>query len=47
MPIISARDNKNERWKKKGKRKRQKRNKGVTQAMVEVWELNDFFGRLS
>ena len=31
----------------KEKKKRQKRNKGVTQAIVKVLELNDFVVRLS
>ena len=29
------------------KQQRQKRNKGVTEAIVIVWELNDFVARLS
>ena len=40
MLIISVRDNKNNRWKRRQKTKKEK-NKGVTQAIVKVWELND------
>ena len=39
MPIISVRDNENKRWKRKARNKDRKE-KGLTQAMVKVWELN-------
>ena len=41
MLIITARDNKNHRWKRKTKKKKAKtgKNKGVTQATVKVWKL--------
>ena len=45
MPIISVRDNENNGWKRK--EKKTERNKGVTQAIVTVWELHDFFVGLS
>ena len=46
MPMISVRDNKNSRWKRKEKTKT-KRNKGVAQTIVKVWELTDFVVRLN
>ena len=48
MPIISVRDNENNRSKKKNKtnKQRQKRTKG-TGAIVKGWELNDFVVHLS
>ena len=48
MPIISVRDNENNRSKKKNKtnKQRQKRTKG-TRAIVKGWELNDFVVHLS
>ena len=50
MPIISARDNDNNRWKrnakKKPKKQRPKRTRG-TKAIVKEWELHDFVVRLS
>ena len=45
MVIISARANENNRWKRQLKTKTE-RKKGVTQAIVKVWELNDFAVRL-
>ena len=45
LSIISVRDNKNNKWKRKIKSKPE-RNKEVTQAIVKVWELNDFVVRL-
>ena len=54
MLVISTRDNERNRWKRKAKiKKKQKkekttkktktdRNTGVMQAIVKVWELNDF-----
>ena len=43
MPIISVRDNENNRWKRNAnkKKQRQKRTRG-TKAIVKGWELNDF-----
>ena len=48
MPIISVRDNENNRSKKKNKtnKQRQKRTRG-TGAIVKGWELNDFVVHLS
>ena len=46
MLITSARDNKNNRWKKKRKTNIEKKN-GVAQTIVKVWELHDFVVRLS
>ena len=42
MLIISARDNENNRWKRKAVKTKTERNKGVTQALWKVWELSDF-----
>ena len=42
MLIISARDNKNNGWKRNATKKKTERNKGVTQAIVKVWDLNYF-----
>ena len=48
MLIISARDNENNGWKRNvTKNTKTERNKGVTQAIVKVWNLNDFVVRLS
>ena len=47
MPIINVRDYENNRWKRKAKRTKTERSKGVTQAIVKVWELNGFVARLS
>ena len=57
MPIISVRDNENNRWKKNAKKKQQQQNKSKTnknrkeeqrtEAMVEGWELNYFVVHLS
>ena len=49
MPIISVRDNGNNRWKRDKKKKQQKNkenNKGA-KAIVKGWELNDFVVCLS
>ena len=48
MPIISVRDNENNRWKRNAeeKKQRQKRTRG-TKARVKGWQLNDFVVRLS
>ena len=46
MSIIRVRDNKNNRGKRKGKIKDRKK-KGVAEAIVIVCELNDFVMRLS
>ena len=40
MTITSIRDNENNTWKKK--EKKTERNKGMIQAIVKGWELNDF-----
>ena len=42
MPIFSVRDNENNTWKEKAKKNETERNKGMTQAIVKGWELNDF-----
>ena len=48
MLIISARDNENKGWKRNAtKKKKTERSKGVTQAIVKVWDLNDFVVPLS
>ena len=47
MLIISVWDNENNKWKRKGKKTKTKRNNEVAQAIVKVWELNDFVVRLS
>ena len=47
MLIISARDNENDRLKRKASKTKTERNKGVMQAIVKVRELNDFVVRLS
>ena len=53
MPIIHVRDNENNRWKRNTKKERKrKRNKdrkeqGVTEAIVKGWELNDSVMHLS
>ena len=50
MSIISIRDNKNSRWKRKAKnnkkKQRQKKARGA-EAIVKGWELNDFAANLS
>ena len=48
MPIISVRDNENNRWKRNAnkKKQRQKRIRG-TKVIVKEWELNDFVMRLT
>ena len=47
MSIISVTDNENNRWKRKTKKTKKERNKGVTQAIVKVWQLNNLVVRLS
>ena len=50
MPIISVRDNESNRWKRKANNKDRKEQRGAlvkTQALVKVWELNDFVVHLS
>ena len=52
MPIISVKDNENNRWKRNAKKKKKKekerkeqgggRGWGRTEAIVKDWELNDF-----
>ena len=44
MPIISVRDNKGNTYNWKGKQTKTERNEVVTQAIVGMWELNDFLG---
>ena len=48
MPIISVRDNENNRWKRNAKtnKQRQKRTRGP-EVIVKEWELNDFGLHLS
>ena len=48
MPIISVRDNENNRWKRNEEKKsqRQKRTRGA-KAIVKGWVLNNFVVRLS
>ena len=46
MPIISVKDNKNNRWKRNAKTKTKKRTRG-TKVKVKGWEINDFVERLS
>ena len=50
MPIISARDNENDIWKRYAKNKqssKHKKQQGATDAIVKVCELNDFVEHLS
>ena len=53
MPIISARDNENSRWKRNAKKKTAKktkqRQKGARgkEAIAKGWELNDFVVHLN
>ena len=47
MLVITARDNENNRWIKKATKTKTKRDKGMTQAIVKVWELNYFIVHLS
>ena len=46
MLIISARDNENNRWKRKAAKTKTERNKDVTQTLWKVWELSGFAVRL-
>ena len=47
MLIISVWGNENNKWKRKRKKPKTKRNNDVAQAIVKVWELNDFAVHLS
>ena len=49
MPIISVRDNENNRWKKNSKKKTSiyRKEQGETEAIVKGWEVNDFVVHLS
>ena len=47
MPIISAIDNENNRWKSKKQKKNNKGKKEGAGAIVKEWALKDFFVRLS
>ena len=59
MPIISVRDNKNNRWKKNAKKQQQQQKNPATtttttteknkgtEAIVKGWELNNFVVRSS
>ena len=53
MPIISIRDNENNRWNRNAKNNTKKppnkdrKEQGGTEAIVKVWELNDFVVHLS
>ena len=44
MLIISVEDDENNRWKRKEKKTKTERNKGVMQAIVKVWQLDNYFG---
>ena len=44
---MSVRDNKIIDERKKGKKTKTERNNGVSQAIVKVWDLNDFVVRLN
>ena len=39
MPIISVRDNKNNRWKRNSKQNKDGKEQGGTEAIVKGWEL--------
>ena len=47
MPIISVRDNENNRWSRNAKKKKERKEQGGTGAIVKGWELNDFAAHLS
>ena len=48
MPIISVRDNENNRWSRNAKKKKKERKEQEgTGAIVKGWELNDFAAHLS
>ena len=52
MPIISVRDNENNRWKRNAKKQTNKqkmteKNKLGTEAIAKGWDLNDFVAHLS
>ena len=44
MPIISVKDDKNNRWKRNARTKKRTRGK---ETIVKGWEINDFVERLS
>ena len=44
MSIITVRDNKNNRWKRKAKKKKRTR---ATEAIAKGWEIHDFDERFS
>ena len=50
MPIISVRDNENNRWKRNVKskqRNKDRKEQGGTETIVKGWELHDFVLHLS
>ena len=47
MPIISVRDNGNNRWKRNAKKKKKRKKQGGTEAIMKRWELIDFVMHLS
>ena len=47
MPIISVRDNENNRWKRSAEKKLRHKRTRATKAIVKGWELNDFVVCLS
>ena len=57
MPIVSARDNENNRWnrnaqktkqsKTKKKKNKDRKEQGVRETIMKGWELNDFVAHLS
>ena len=49
MPIISVRDNENNRWNRNSKKqtKTEKKRGGGTEAIVKEWAINDFVVHLN
>ena len=49
MPIISVRDNENNRWNRNSKKQTKTEKKGGegTEAIVKEWEINDFIVHLN
>ena len=47
MPIISVKDNQNNRWKRSAKKKKRKQRTRGMEAIAKGWETNDFVERLS
>ena len=49
MPIISVRDNENNRWNRNSKKqtKTEKKGGGGAQKLVKEWEINDFVVHLN